>query len=115
MDPTNSAMAGEPPVRQLFGRRAEEVGGVPRVQEEAQAPKGGAEGQVGDQLQHFADQIEVVQSTGLHAHRGQNDHRHPQGLERPLGLREGLRGVAPGRTHEAREVGTFGQEIQAQG
>merc|ERR1712158_357080 len=31
-------------------------------------------------LQHLADQAEAVQQARLHAHRGQDDHRHPQGL-----------------------------------
>ena len=47
--------------RQLPGCSSEEAGGVQGVQEEAQAPQGGAEGKARDQLQHPPDQAQAVQ------------------------------------------------------
>ena len=96
MDPKNSTLVGEPSIRQLTCGRPEEVGRVPRVPPQAQAPTRRAEGQAGDKLQHPPDQAPSVQPTSLHAHRRQDDHRYPARLERSSRLREGLRGVAPG-------------------
>jgi len=50
MDPKNSTLVGEPSIRQLTCGRPEEVGGVPRVPPQAQAPTRRAEGQARDEL-----------------------------------------------------------------
>ena len=41
------------------------TGRVCWVQEEAQAPQGGAEGQAGDQLQHSPDQAQALQQVNI--------------------------------------------------
>ena len=74
-----------------------------------------SESQAGDELQHPPDQAPPVQPPRLHANWGQDDHRYPEGLERPSRVREGIRGVAPGRVDEAWASGALGQEVQAQG